>query len=258
MNRINQVFANGKAFIPFITAGYPSIETTEHMIIRMAENGADLIELGIPFSDPTAEEQVIQDANIRALAGGVTVDKIFDMLKRVRKTCSVPIVFMMYANPVFAYDPDKFLSRCKEVRVDALFIPDLPFEEKEEFLPYCSKYDIFLISMVAPSSKDRIHMIAEGAQGFVYCVPSMEELSKDKELVCDVKEMVRLVKETQDIPCVVGLGNSSFEKAAEAAAFSDGVIVSGDMMNIVERYGKDCVPYAAEYVATMKKKIQSV
>jgi tryptophan synthase alpha chain len=256
VSRLNQIFANGKAFIPFITAGDPSLETTEELVLRMAEAGADLIELGIPFSDPTAEGPVIQNANIRALAGGVTVDKIFNMVKSIRKTCSVPVAFMTYANPVFAYGADKFLRKCKDVHVDALIVPDLPFEEKEEFLPYCSKYGICLVSMIAPTSGSRIRRIAEEAQGFVYCVSSIGTTGVRAEIGTDVKEMIRLVKETRDIPCAVGFGISTPEQASKITAFSDGIITGSAIVSIVETYGKACIPYVAEFVRIMKKAIQ--
>jgi len=256
MNRLNQVFANGKAFIPFITAGDPSIEITEQLVLQMAEAGADLIELGIPFSDPVAEGQVIQDANIRALSNGVTVDKIFDMLKRIRKTCNVPIAFMTYANPIFAYNSDRFLRNCLEAGVDALIVPDLPFEEKGELMPFCLKYGIILISLIAPTSSNRIHMIAREAQGFVYCVSSMGVTGIRQNIGDDVREMVRLVKEVKDIPCAVGFGISTPKQASRMAEFSDGVIVGSAIVKIVEQYGYQCVPHVVEYVRKMKNAVQ--
>ena len=197
MNKLHTAFAKGKAFIPFVTAGDPALEITERLIPEMAQAGADLIEIGIPFSDPMAEGPVIQAANARVLSGGVTVGKIFEMLHRIRKTCSVPIAFMTYANPVFAYGPDRFLRNCQQAGVDALIVPDLPFEEREELLPFCSKYGVTLISMIAPTSKNRIHMIASQAQGFLYCVSSMGVTGMRKEIGSDVREMIRLVKEVK-------------------------------------------------------------
>jgi tryptophan synthase alpha chain len=255
MNKLQQAFANGKAFIPFITAGDPSIEITEQLVLQMAEAGADLIELGIPFSDPVAEGQVIQDADIRALSGGVSVDKIFDMLKHIRKTCNVPIAFMTYANPVFAYDADRFLKNCQEAGVDALIVPDLPFEEKGELMPFCLKYGISLISMIAPTSNNRIHMIAREAQGFVYCVSSMGVTGVRQDISNDAKEMVKLVKEVNDIPCAIGFGISTPEQASRMAEFSDGVIVGSAIVKIVEQYGSGCVPHVAEYVRMMKNAV---
>jgi len=257
MNRLNQVFANGKAFIPFITAGDPSIEITEQLVLHMAEAGADLIELGIPFSDPVAEGQVIQDANIRALSNGVTVDKIFDMLKRIRKMCDVPIAFMTYANPVFSYNSDRFLKNCREAGVDALIVPDLPFEEKGELMPFCLKYGICLISFIAPTSSNRIHMIAREAEGFVYCVSSMGVTGIRQNIGDNSREMVRLVKEVKDIPCAVGFGISTPEQASRIAEFSDGVIVGSAIVKIVEQYGYQCVPHVVEYVRMMKNAVKN-
>ncbi|NLY43387.1 MAG: tryptophan synthase subunit alpha [Clostridiaceae bacterium] len=258
MNRLKQVFANGKAFIPFITAGDPSLEITKELVVKMAEAGADLIELGIPFSDPVAEGQVIQDANIRALSGGTSVDKIFDMLRHVRKTCDVPIAFMTYANPVFAYDPDKFLRNCRETGVDALIVPDLPFEEKGELMPFCLKYGITLISMIAPTSNNRIHRIAREAQGFVYCVSSMGVTGVRENISNDAKEMIKLVKEVNNIPCAVGFGISTPEQASRVAEFADGVIVGSAIVKIVERYGRECVPHVVEYVRMMKNAVKVI
>ncbi len=258
MNKLQKAFANGKAFIPFITAGDPSIEITEQLVLRMAEAGADLIELGIPFSDPVAEGPVIQNADIRALSAGASVDKIFDMVKRIRKKCNVPIAFMTYANPVFAYDPDRFLNYCMNAGVDALIVPDLPFEEKGELMPFCLKYGISLISMIAPTSNSRIQMIAGEAQGFIYCVSSMGVTGVRQDIGNDVKEMVRLVKEVNDIPCAIGFGISTPEQASAIAEFSDGVIVGSAIVKIVEQYSSECVPHVVGYVQKMKNAVTKI
>ena len=173
MSKIRNAFENGKAFIPFITCGDPDLDTTAAIVRAAAENGADLIELGIPFSDPTAEGPVIQGANLRALSGGVTTDKIFELVRSLRKDVSIPMVFMTYANVVFSYDAEKFISTCEEIGIDGLILPDLPFEEKGEFLDICHKYNVDLISMVAPTSENRIAMIAKEAEGFIYVVSSL-------------------------------------------------------------------------------------
>ena len=252
MNRIEQVFHNKKAFIPFVTAGDPCIEITEQLVIHMAEAGADLIELGIPFSDPVAEGPIIQEADYRALAAGVTTDKIFDMVERVRKVCNVPIAFMTYANPIYTYGTDRFMMNCKSTGIDAIIVPDVPFEEKEELKPTCDKYGIALISMIAPTSKERIHMIAKEAEGFIYCVSSMGVTGVRSEISSEVGEMIRLVKEVKDIPCAIGFGISTPEQAAKMAAISDGVIVGSAIVKIVAQYGNDCVPYVEDYVRSMK------
>lgn len=253
MSKVQEAFANGKAFIPFVTAGDPSLEITEKLVLKMAEAGADLIELGIPFSDPVAEGLVIQRADERALAVGTTTDKIFDMVRSIRQTCQVPLAFMTYVNPIFTYGVERFMKNCQETGVDAVIVPDLPFEEKAELLPCCSKYGVDLISLIAPTSKERILMIAGEAQGFVYCVSSMGVTGVRQEITTDVGEMVRMVKEVKDIPCAVGFGISSPEQAAQMAQVADGVIVGSAVVKIVEEHGQGCVPYVEEYVRTMKQ-----
>lgn len=254
MNRIKQAFT-GKAFIPFVTAGDPSLAITEQLVIKMAAVGADLIELGIPFSDPVAEGTVIQKADERALAAGTTTDKIFDMVRRVRQVCDVPLVFMTYVNPIFTYGCERFMQQCREAAIDAIIVPDVPFEEKEELRPYCEKYGIDLISMIAPTSRDRIRMIASEAQGFVYCVSSLGVTGVRREINTDVSEMIQLVKEVKDIPCAIGFGISTPEQAGKMAELADGVIVGSAIVKVVEQYGLDCVSHVAEYVQSMKQAV---
>ena len=256
MNKLQQVFATGKAFIPFITAGDPSIEITGHLVLQMAEAGADLVELGIPFSDPVAEGHVIQDADNRALSGGATTDKIFIMMERIRKSYNVPIAFMTYVNPIFTYGTDRFMKNCQEVGIDAVIVPDVPYEEKDELMPFCSKFNVNLVSMIAPTSKNRIRMIASEAQGFIYCVSSMGVTGVRQEIGSDVEEMIKLVKEVKDIPCAIGFGISTPEQAVRMVEFSDGVIVGSAIVKIVEQYGVSCVPHVVEYVRMMKNAIK--
>lgn len=255
MNKLQQVFTEGKAFIPFITAGDPSLEITEKLVIKMVEAGADLIELGIPFSDPVAEGPVIQEADNRALSGGATTDEIFDMVGRIRKSCNIPMAFMTYANPIFSYGTDRFMKNCQKVGIDAVIVPDVPYEEKDELVPFCSKYDINLISMIAPSSNERIRMIASEAQGFIYCVSSMGVTGVRREIGNDVEGMIKLVKEVKNIPCAIGFGISTPEQAAKMSKFSDGVIVGSAIVKIVAEYGEGCVPHVVEYVRSMKNAI---
>lgn len=256
MNKLQRAFSNGKAFIPFITAGDPSMEITEQLVLQMAEAGADLIELGIPFSDPMAEGPVIQDADYRALSAGATTDKLFNMMRRIRKSSDVPIAFMTYMNPIFTYGTDRFMKNCQEVGVDAVIVPDVPYEEKEELLPYCKKYDVTLISMIAPTSNNRIRTIASEAEGFIYCVSSMGVTGVRTEISNDVEEMIKLAKEVKDIPCAIGFGISTPEQATKMARISDGVIVGSAIVKIVAQYGSDCVPHVVEYVRNMKNAIR--
>lgn len=253
-NRILKAFDHGKAFIPFITCGDPNLDTTEKLVYAMEEAGADLIELGIPFSDPTAEGPVIQEANIRALSGSdrVTTDKIFDLVKKIRQRVKIPMVFMTYANVVFSYGSERFIAICKEIGIDGLILPDIPYEEKEEFDPICKKYGLSLISLIAPTSHDRINMIAKDASGFVYCVSSLGVTGTRTEITTDIGEMVSLVKQAKDIPCAVGFGISTPEQAAKMSESADGVIVGSAIVKIVAKYGENAVPYVAEYVRSMK------
>jgi tryptophan synthase alpha chain len=252
---MNRVFSRGKAFIPFITAGDPSLPITEKLVVELAEAGADLIELGIPFSDPVAEGVVIQQADYRALQGGATTDQIFAMVKRVRQVCDVPLAFMTYINPVFTYGSERFMGNCREVGVDAVIVPDLPFEEKSELLPECRANGVDLISLIAPTSKDRVQMIAREAMGFVYCVSSLGVTGVRQELGGEVEQMIKLVKQVKDIPCAVGFGISTPRQAASMARISDGVIVGSAIVKIVEQYGMDCIPHVSSYVRAMKKAI---
>ena len=254
--RIAEAFANGKAFIPFLTCGDPSLEVTEQLIYAMEEAGADLIELGIPFSDPTAEGPVIQAANVRALSGGVTTDKIFDMVKRLRQNTKIPMVFMTYANVVFSYGTERFIQKAASLGMDGLILPDVPFEEKEEFDSMCKKYGLDLISLIAPTSHDRITQIAKEAEGFVYCVSSLGVTGMRSAITTDIGAMVQLVKAAKDIPCAVGFGISTPEQAAAMAAKSDGAIVGSAIVKLCGQYKEACVPYVKEYVKSMKDAVR--
>lgn len=258
MSNIKKAFENGKAFIPFITCGDPDLETTEKVVYAMEEAGADLIELGIPFSDPTAEGPVIQEANIRALNGKdkVTTDKVFELVVKLRKKVKVPMVFMTYANVVFSYGSEKFIARCKEVGIDGLILPDIPFEEKEEFDPICRQYGLDLVSLIAPTSHERISMIAKEANGFVYCVSSLGVTGTRTEITTNVGEMVELVKKTKNIPCAIGFGISTPEQAAKMAGYADGVIVGSAIVKIIAQYGVDAAEPVYDYVKSMKDAIR--
>jgi tryptophan synthase alpha chain len=255
MSRISDVFNNGKAFIPFITAGDPDIDITQQLVLCMAEAGADLIELGIPFSDPVAEGPVIQDADYRALSAGTTTDRIFEMVENIRKVNNIPIAFMTYVNPIYTYGTERFMENCRRSGVDALIVPDVPYEERGELKPYCDKYGITLISMIAPTSKERTRMIAKEAEGFIYCVSSMGVTGVRSEISTAVGDMIKIVKEVKNIPCAIGFGISTPEQAAKMSAISDGVIVGSAIVKIVAEHGKKCAPFVEEYVRSMKDAI---
>lgn len=252
MSNIKRAFENGKAFIAFITCGDPDLETTAAAVRAAVANGADLIELGIPFSDPTAEGPVIQAANLRALRGGITTDKIFDFVKELRRDVKVPMVFMTYANVVFSYGAERFISACKEVEIDGLILPDLPFEEKEEFLPFCHKYGVDLVSLIAPTSENRIAMIAKEAEGFLYIVSSLGVTGMRSEIKTDLASIVKVVRENTDIPCAIGFGISTPEQAKKMANISDGAIVGSAIIKLLETHGKNAPKFIGEYVKSMK------
>lgn len=255
MSNIRKAFENGKAFIPFITCGDPDLQTTAAVVRSAVENGADLIELGIPFSDPTAEGPVIQGANLRALSGGVTTDRVFALVKELRRDVSVPMVFMTYANVVFSYGAEKFISTCREIGIDGLILPDLPFEEKDEFLPICRKYGVDLVSLIAPTSENRIAMIAKEADGFIYVVSSLGVTGMRSEIKTDLASIVKVIRENTDTPCAIGFGISTPEQAKKMADISDGAIVGSAIIKLIEKHGKNAPAFVGEYVRSMKNAI---
>lgn len=256
MNKIRKAFENGKAFIAFITCGDPDLETTAAAVREMVKNGADLIELGIPFSDPTAEGPVIQGANLRALKGGVTTDRIFEMVRELRRDVSVPMVFMTYANVVFSYGAERFLEACREIGMDGLILPDVPYEEKEEFQPLCRRFGLELISLIAPTSENRIARIAGEAEGFVYLVSSLGVTGVRSEIKTDLASIVEAVRRSTELPCAIGFGISTPQQAARMAELSDGVIVGSAIVKLMGQYGRQAPEHVGRYVKEMKDAIR--
>lgn len=256
MSKISQAFENKKAFIAFVTGGDPDLDTTVELCIAMEKAGADLIEIGIPFSDPIAEGPVIQEANIRALSAGCTTDKLFDAVKKIRETVKVPMVFMTYINPIYTYGPEKFMQRCVECGMDGVIVPDLPFEEKGEILDVCKAYDLDLVSLIAPTSEERISMIAKEATGFLYIVSSMGVTGVRSQINTDLDAMVKRVREASDIPCAIGFGISTPEQAKKMAGIADGAIVGSAIVKLVAQYGKDSIGPVSEYIASMKAAVK--
>ncbi len=256
MSRISKAFENRKAFVAFVTGGDPNIDTTEKLVPAMAEAGADLIEIGIPFSDPVAEGIVIQEADERALNGGCTTDKLFDMVKRIRQKTDIPLLFMTYLNPIFTYGKEKFLSRCDECGIDGIIVPDMPFEEKGELAEVCELYGVDLISLIAPTSEERIAMIAKEAKGFIYCVSSLGVTGVRSKITTDIGKMVQKVREVTDVPCAIGFGISTPEQAGSMAKLADGVIVGSAIVKLVAKFGKDSLEPVSDYVQKMKTGIE--
>lgn len=255
MSNTAKAFQNGKAFIPFVTAGDPCLDITKELVLGMAEAGADLIEIGIPFSDPVAEGPIIQAADERALKDGVTTDAIFEMVKEIRMECAVPLAFMTYLNPIYVYGVKRFLQRCKECKIDALIVPDLPYEEKQELLPDCLENGVDLISLIAPTSEERIKTIAKEAQGFLYCVSSMGVTGVRSEIKTDIGAMLSHVRAVSDIPCAIGFGISTPRQAKEMAQSAGGVIVGSAIVRLCGQYGNACVKPVLEFVREMKRAI---
>lgn len=258
MSRISQAFGNGKAFIPFLTAGDPTAEKTVEFILEMVRAGADLIEIGIPFSDPTAEGEVIQNANVRALKAGITTDGVFEIVRRVREQTQVPIVFLTYLNPVFHYGYDAFLARCRETGVDGIICPDLPFEEKRELSEIAAGYDVDIISLIAPTSEERIQMIAREATGYIYLVSSKGVTGVRNEITTDIGKIVESVREVTDIPCAVGFGISTPGQAADMAGKSDGAIVGSAIVKLIEQYKEAAGEPVYTYVKKMKDALRNL
>ena len=251
MSNIQKAFEKGKAFIAFLTCGDPDLQTTAAAVRAAVEGGADLIELGIPFSDPTAEGPVIQGANLRALQGGITTDQIFTFVQEIRQDVKVPLVFMTYANVVFSYGAERFISTCQAIGIDGLILPDLPFEEKEEFQPLCTQYGLDLISLIAPTSRERIARIARDATGFLYLVSSLGVTGTRSEITTDLASIVEVVRQNTDLPCAIGFGISTPDQAGQMAALSDGVIVGSAIVKLLETYGRQA-PHIEDYVRSMK------
>lgn len=252
MSRIARAFQNGKAFIPFITGGDPDLETSEKLLIAMQDAGADLIEIGVPFSDPIAEGAVIQEANERALAAGCTTDKLFTMVMHAREKVTIPLVFLTYANSIYAYGKKRFMERCKLVGIDGVIIPDLPYEERDEMAADCKEFGIDMIPIITPTSKDRITMIAKEASGFIYCVSSLGVTGVRKEIRTDISEMVVCARKASNIPIAVGFGISTPEQAVAMASVSDGAIVGSAIVKLIAEYGRQSEKPVAEYVKKMK------
>lgn len=257
-NRISHAFEKGKAFIPFITAGDPSLEKTQEFILEMERAGADLIEIGIPFSDPIAEGIVIQEADIRSLSAGTTTDRVFEMVREVRTKTQIPLVFMTYLNPVYFYGYDRFFSRCAEVGIDGIIIPDLPFEEKHELVEIAASHDVDVISMIAPTSESRIQKIAQEARGFLYVVSSMGVTGMRSEIRTDLDSILAAIRKVTDVPACVGFGINTPEQAAKIAKIADGVIVGSAIVKLAEQYGAAAAPQIGAYVAKMKDAVRDV
>lgn len=251
MSNIAKAFENKKAFIGFLTAGDPTLEKTEEFVLEMERAGASLIELGVPFYDPIADGPVIQEANIRSLSAGCTTDKLFDTVASIRKKTQIPLVFLAYLNTLYKYGYDKFCSRCQECGIDGVIIPDLPYEERDELVPIASKYGVDVITMVAPTSKERIRMVVKDATGFIYVVSSMGVTGARSEITTDVGEIVETIREVTDTPTAIGFGINTKEQVHKYSAIADGAIIGSAIVKIIAQYGENAAPELYKYVSEM-------
>lgn len=251
MNKIENAFKKGKAFIGFITAGDPNLETTKEIIYKMEEAGCNLVEIGIPFSDPIAEGSVIQNANIRALKNNVTTDDVFDMTKEVSSKVNIPLVYMTYLNVLFRYGYDKFMKNAAECGISGVIIPDMPYEEKGELQTIAKKYDIEIVSLIAPTSEERIKTIASDAEGFIYEVSSLGVTGVRNEITTDLEAITKAIKNVTDIPVAIGFGINTPEQAKKYSGFADGIIVGSAIVKIIEQYGENAPDEVYKYVKSM-------
>jgi len=256
MSKIKNAFANGTAFIAFLTAGDPSIEKSCEFILTMEKAGADLVEIGIPFSDPTAEGPVIQAANIRALSVPTRLEDVFRLVTMVRQQSQVPLVFLTYFNPVFNYGTEAFFAKCAETGVDGVIIPDLPYEEREDAAPAAAAHGIDIISMIAPTSQDRIKKIAAVGSGFLYIVSSLGVTGVRSEIKTDLQEILDTVHGVTPVPAAVGFGINTPDQAAKIGQYADGVIVGSAIVKIIAQYGDEAAPHLYEYVKSMKEAVR--
>lgn len=246
-----------KAFITYMTAGLPSIEGTKEIIRAQAEAGTDIIELGVPFSDPVADGPVIQAASFKSIQLGTNLEKVFGIVEDVRKDCQIPIVFMMYYNTILYYGVERFVDRCIASGVDGLIIPDLPFEEQGEINGYLLKKNApILIQLVAPVSKQRIPMLLEKARGFVYCVSTMGVTGQSTGFHKDIRKYLSEVKAASSIPVMMGFGISSAKDVEGVKDIIDGAIVGSAFINLMEKndYNVDVIK---EYCSTFKKELNA-
>ena len=236
MNNIAQTFKNGKVLIPYITCGDPDLAVTADVIKAVDQTGADIIELGIPFSDPAGEHPIAQRASARALMGGVTTDKVFSMAEKLKSEIKAPFIIMTYANVVFGYGTERFLKRCRETGIKGLLLPDVPFEEKDDFAPLCRKYGVELISMISTSSGKRVPKIASEAEGFLYGIAAPDSTDSEEDVCIDANGF-------------------ELEQIQNVLQFADGIIIGAPLLQLLEEKGAEAVNPIREYIGRMKKAI---
>lgn len=260
MNRIDNKFnqlKDKKALITFITAGDPNLETTEKLIIEMEKAGADIIEIGVPFSDPVAEGSIISRASERSLLMGTNLNKIFEMVKRVREKTQIPLLLMLYINSIFKFGKDEFFSLCKKNGIDGVIVPDLPFEERIEIEKEAEKEEIYIINLVAPTSKNRIEKIAKNSKGFLYCVSSLGVTGVRNSFNTNFNEMFDEIKKHSKTKTALGFGISTSEQVKQLKNYADGIIIGSAIVEIIEKYGKNCVLKVVDFIKNIRNSLDN-
>lgn len=245
MNKLEKVFENKKAFIPFVVADDPDFDTTVKNVLTLANNGADIIELGIPFSDPVADGPIIQAADLRAFDAGVNTKVVFDIVKKIREFTKIPIIFLTYTNIVYKYGYEKFCQKCHNLDIDGLVIPDLPLEEQEDLSKYTTQYNISLIQLIAPTSGARIAKIVTHSEGFIYMVSSMGVTGKREDFSNELGSTIEEIRKVTDVPIAIGFGIHSVQQAKELSEIADGIIIGSAVVEMINK-GKDLVNYSQE------------
>ena len=247
MSKLQKAFAERKAVMAFVTCGDPDLAITEQVIRNAVAAGANIIELNIPFSDPTAVDPVIQQANIRALKTGITTDDVFRFVKKLRVDLDVPMVVSSYANVVFSYGAERFAAACAEADIAGIIVPDLPYEEREEFLAPCRAHGVALICMVAVTSRERVRTIAQEAEGFLYIMACPG--TREQELT----ELLALIRENTDTPCLICLTGTEECRMETVAARTDGVAVDVPIVELVEQYGSKAPTAVGIFISRLKE-----
>lgn len=245
MNKLEEVFKNKKAFIPFVVADDPNFDATVKNILTLADNGADIIELGIPFSDPVADGPIIQAADLRAFDAGVNTEVVFDIVKKVRESTDIPIIFLTYTNIVYKFGYEKFCQKCYDLNISGLVIPDLPLEEQSDLEKVADEYDISLIQLIAPTSGERIAKIAAHAKGFIYMVSSMGVTGKREDFSNELGSTIEEIRKVTDVPIAIGFGIHSAQQAKALSEIADGIIIGSAVVEIIDA-GKDLISYSKE------------
>ncbi|MBQ2956536.1 MAG: tryptophan synthase subunit alpha [Clostridia bacterium] len=253
MSKLKEAFLNGKTLAPFITCGDPNLQATAASIREAVKSGAKLIVLGIPFSDPTAEAPLLQEASIRALKGGVNTDKVFAFMKELRETVSVPVVFVTYANVVFSYGVDRFMENCDKSGVNGLMIPDLPYEERGDFLPECKKCGIELVTQLALNSDNRIEMIAKDAGEMICLTAKIAAGSTFDEALTKLKETIERIRKASGAPCLIDFDLDDADQVRKVVGLADGILISSAIVRLQAKYGDEASKYIGECVEALSK-----